>query len=96
MKRLGDWIDPALGMISFEEYHAAWSGSADRLPPTTLDKYDRAWRLDVASRTGSHPTRPHQSSRRPRHDWQGGEAILCVAGSRGREAHPSPAERRHG
>lgn len=52
-KARGDWIDPALGHIPLKDFYAAWRARADRLSPTTLDKYDRAWRLDMAPPTRS-------------------------------------------
>jgi integrase len=54
-KDRGDWVDPALGMIPLEEHHASWRAEAERLSETTLDKYDRAWRLDVAPVLGQMP-----------------------------------------
>lgn len=54
-KARGDWIDPRLGAIPLEAFYANWRAKAAGLSPTTLDKYDRAWRLDVAPALGPVP-----------------------------------------
>jgi Phage integrase, N-terminal SAM-like domain len=54
-KTRGDWIDPALGAVSLADHYRAWRNKAGGLSPTTLDKYDRAWRLDVEPTLGDMP-----------------------------------------
>jgi integrase len=52
-KARGAWIDPAQGRVRLREFHATWRAKADgRLAATTLDKIDRAWRLDIEAALG--------------------------------------------
>lgn len=52
-KATGAWIDPAKGRVRLRAFHATWRSKADgRLAATTLDKLDRAWRLDIEPALG--------------------------------------------
>jgi integrase len=52
-KTTGAWIDPAKGRVRLRVFHATWRTKADgRLAATTLDKLDRAWRLDIEPALG--------------------------------------------
>jgi integrase len=52
-KAAGAWIDPAKGRVWLRVFHATWRAKADgRLAATTLDKLDRAWRLDIEPALG--------------------------------------------
>jgi integrase len=52
-KATGAWIDPAKGRVRLSAFRATWRSKAEaRLAATTLDKFDRAWRLDVEPALG--------------------------------------------
>jgi integrase len=82
-KTRGDWIDPKLGMISFGDHYSAWRSKVTGLSPTTLAKYDRVWRLDVAPalagtqivRITRADVRAMVSKTETRSAWQAAEAL---------------------
>lgn len=85
-KTHGDWIDPSVGMISLSDHHATWRSKVAWLSPTTLDKYDRAWRLDVAPALARTPlaritradVRGMANKAETRSAWQAAEALKLI------------------
>ncbi len=85
-KRRGEWVDPALGRLSLEDWAGRWLATVrPTLKPKTVDGYESLLRSRILPALGGYPTADLRPS--DVQEWVNGMRAAGLSVSRIRQAH---------